>query len=132
MRMRRTARRVTQIYDRHLEPFGLTAAQFGLIAQLRDHTGISIGALAERLVMDATTLSRNLKPLERRGLVAFAPDARDRRARKLKLTEDGHAALKAAAGGWAAAQRQVEAQHGLAGAQALNATLDSALERLAD
>ena len=79
MRLRRTARRVTQIYERHLEPYGLTAAQFGLLAQLRAHAGVSIGALAELMFMDATTLSRNLRPLERRALVAFSRDARDRR-----------------------------------------------------
>ncbi len=132
MRLRRTARRVTQIYERHLEPYGLTAAQFGLLAQLRAHAGVSIGALAELMFMDATTLSRNLRPLERRALVAFSRDARDRRARRLKLTDEGRALLKSAAAGWAAAQRQVEARLGVAGAHALNATLDAALERLAE
>lgn len=130
MRLRRTARRVTQIYDRHLAPYGLTAAQFGLLAQLRAHSGMGVGALAERMTMDATTLSRNLKPLELRGLATFAPDARDRRARRLSLTDEGRALLRRATAGWSEAQRHVESLLGVAGAQALNATLDAALERL--
>lgn len=130
MRLRRTARRVTQIYDHRLAPYGLTGAQFSLLAQLRAHPGLCIGALAERIFMDATTLSRNLAPLERRGLASFAPDARDRRARRLSLTEEGRALLKSATAGWSEAQRQVESLLGVAGAQALNATLDAALERL--
>ena len=130
MRLRRTARRVTQIYERRLEPYGLTAAQFGLLAQLRAHPGATIGALADIMVMDATTLSRNLRPLERRGLIAFAPDARDKRARKLKLTDEGRATLRAATAGWSAAQRQIETLLGAAEARALNATLDAALEKL--
>ena len=67
-RVRKASRRVTQIYDRHLAPFDLTIAQFGLLAQLREVSGASVGELADRMIMDATTLSRNLRPLERRGL----------------------------------------------------------------
>ena len=54
---------MTQIYDRHLEPTGLTITQYGLLSHLRSLDGVSIGALAERLVMDPTTLTRTLGPL---------------------------------------------------------------------
>ena len=130
LRLRKAARRVSQIYDGHLEPAGLTVTQFGLLAHLERLAGIGVGALAEELIMDPTTLTRNLKPLERRGLVESAPDPRDRRARRLSLTGAGRAALSSARPAWAAAQREIEQALG-GEATALNAALDSALARLA-
>src|SRR4051812_39261828 len=67
MRLRRASRRITQIYDELLAPAGLTVTQFGLLANLRA-CALSIGALASRLGMDPTTLTRNLRPLQARGL----------------------------------------------------------------
>ncbi len=95
-RLRRTTRRVSQIYDRHLEPHGLTISQFGVMAQVRLGDAPSIGQLAERMVMDPTTLTRALKPLERRGLLTLTPDPADRRTRRLALTEEGRALLRTA------------------------------------
>ena len=89
MRLRKASRRVSQIYDRSLEPLGLTVTQFGLLGNLDRLDGISIGDLAGRLVMDPTTLTRNLRPLERQGFVVFAPDPNDRRSRCLHLTAAG-------------------------------------------
>ena len=50
---------MTQIYDQHLEPFGLTVTQFSLLGHIRSFDGIGIGALAEKLITDPTTLTRN-------------------------------------------------------------------------
>lgn len=131
-RVRKASRRVTQIYDRNLAPFDLTIAQFGLLVQLRAAAGASVGELAERMIMDATTLSRNLRPLERRGLVAAEADRADGRVRKLKLTVAGRALAQRAAAGWRAAQTQVEqALGGPEEMRALNDALDSALHKLA-
>lgn len=122
---------MSQIYDRELEPYDLTVTQFGLLAQLRAAPSVTIGALAERMVMDATTVSRNLRPLERRDLVTAEPDRDDGRVRKLKLTPQGRATLDRAMTGWRAAQDHVEAALGSEESKALNAALDRALERLA-
>jgi DNA-binding MarR family transcriptional regulator len=132
LRLRKAARRITQIYDGYVEPFGLTITQFGLLAHLRVLDGISVGALAEKLVMDPTTLTRNLRPLERKGLVLLEPDPEDRRSRSLHLTDAGREALRAARPAWARAQRHVEEVLGNADAAVLNAALDRALERFAD
>jgi DNA-binding MarR family transcriptional regulator len=131
-RVRKAARRVSQIYDQHIEPYGLTVTQFGILAQLRSLDGVSIGQLAERMVMDPTSLTRGLKPLERRGLVAQAPDPNDRRARCLTLTEEGRQALRTARPGWERAQRQVAEALGPAHLADLNDALDTALARLSD
>src|SRR5438046_7461249 len=96
LRLRKDARRITQVYDGYVEPFGLTITQFGLLAHLRVLDGISVGALAEKLVMDPTTLTRNLRPLEREGLVRLERDPADRRSRTLHLTDQGRETLRAA------------------------------------
>jgi DNA-binding MarR family transcriptional regulator len=131
LRVRKAARRVTQIYDRQLAAFGLTITQYGLLAHLGRHAGISIGALAELLIMDPTTLTRNLRPLEREGLLTLGSDPDDRRTRRAALTDAGRARLAAAKPAWARAQQQVEAALGRELAAALNGTLDRALDRLA-
>lgn len=123
---------MSQIYDRELAPYDLTVTQFGLLAQLRAAPGASIGALAEAMVMDATTLSRNLRPLERRGLVIAEADKDDGRVRKLKLTPQGRTTLDRALNGWRAAQDHISAALGPGEMSALNAALDLALEKLSD
>lgn len=131
LRLRKAARRVSLIYDQHLQPLGLTVTQYGLLAQLSAFDGIGIGELADKLIMDPTTLTRNLRPLERDGLVVFAADPRDRRARRLHLTARGRDTFDAAKPAWRRAQRQIETSFGPADTSALNATLDRMLDRLA-
>ena len=131
-RVRKTARVVSQIFDRHLEPYGLTITQFGLLAYINTFDGIGIGELAEKLVMDPTTVTRNLRPLQSRELVALAADPKDRRARRLHLTAAGREAFKTAKPGWARAQREVETALGPAETTALHDALDRALVRLVE
>ncbi len=100
LRLRKASRRVSQIYDHYLQPHGLTITQYGLLAHLSRLDGISIGALAEKLIMDPTTLTRNLRPLERHDFIRLAADPRDRRSRRLHLTEQGRAALIEARPAW--------------------------------
>jgi len=131
LRIRKASRRVSQIYDQYLEPYGLTITQYGLLAHLATLDGVSIGALAERLIMDPTTLTRNLRPLERTGFVTLGPDPRDRRARCLHLTATGQDTLAKAKPAWLKAQRHIDDAIGPAETPVLNAALDHVLERLA-
>src|ERR1041385_4173796 len=90
MHLRRTTRRVTQLFDRIIEPAGITSGQFGLLARLyaaklRGEPGLPIGVMAEQHGMDSTTLNRNLKPLLTAGLVDEARDPGDRRVRMVVL-----------------------------------------------
>lgn len=130
LRFRKAARRVSQIYDEHLAPYGLTITQFGLLAHIHRLEGVSIGELAAELVMDPTTLTRNLAPLIKQGLVAVAPDKRDKRARTLRLTKSGQDALEKGAAGWKAAQRSIAAVLGDDLAP-LSGAIDRMLEKLA-
>src|SRR6266704_1345350 len=87
--VRQAARHVTQFYDRLLAPSGLRTTQFSLLAKLRRQGPMTINALAAEMVMDRTTLGRNILPLERDGLIRIAPAASDRRAKELHLTKAG-------------------------------------------
>lgn len=128
--VRKAARRLTQIYDQHLESSGLTVTQFSLLGHVRSFDGIGIGALAEKLVTDPTTLTRILRPLERRKLLVLAQDPEDRRSRRLHLTDKGREAYAAARPAWAQAQREVDRMLGEKDAAALNKSLGLILERL--
>jgi DNA-binding MarR family transcriptional regulator len=131
LRLRKASRRVSQLYDQHLEPFGLTVTQYGVLGHLATFDGITIGELAEKLVMDPTTLTRNLRPLQRQGFVTIKPDRRDRRARAVGLTATGRKAFERAKPGWVRAQSQIEQLFGDRETPALNAALDRVLAKLA-
>jgi DNA-binding MarR family transcriptional regulator len=132
MRLRKAARRVSQIYDRHLEASGLTITQFGVLATLYGSDRIAIGPLAEQLFMDPTTLTRNLQPLHREGLVVIEPDRRDRRVRWVSLSDLGRRTFDAARPAWREAQGQVRRLIGDEEMANLHDALDGALERLAE
>jgi DNA-binding MarR family transcriptional regulator len=81
--------------------------------------------------MDPTTLTRNLRPLERQGLVEPSPDPNDRRSVRLCLTEKGRAAFNEAKPAWTEAQHHIEGAVGLPEIPVLHAALDHMLKRLA-
>jgi DNA-binding MarR family transcriptional regulator len=110
----------------------MTVTQYSVLGHVGRFDGIGIGALAEKLIMDPTTLTRNLRPLQRQGLVVLKPDPRDGRSRCLHLTNDGRAAFESAVPAWVRAQRSVEAALGKSRALRLNDALDDVLRRLAE
>ena len=90
------------------------ATQFTLLATLERQGELPLTQLAEALVMDRTTLTRNLKPLIARGLVQDSPEA-DRRVRRLSLTPAGRAVLAEALPLWQAIQSRFVAGVGRKG-----------------
>ena len=89
----RAARSLARRFDDALRPAELTSGQFSLLMSLNQPTSPSIGSIADLLAMDRTTLTANLKPLERRGLLEVAVDPEDRRGRRLALTAKGRRVL---------------------------------------
>ncbi len=87
--IRQAARHVTQFYDQELMPIGLRATQYAILARLSRVGPLTINALAALLVMDRTTLGRNILPLQRDGLIEVVASPEDRRRRELRLTEAG-------------------------------------------
>jgi len=104
--LRKASRVITQLFDQVLQPSGILANQFALLAALSVTESVSITRLAQELVMDRTTLTRNLKPLEREGLIHIEP-GQDQRVRVVSLTQKGQAALAKALPLWQQAQAQV-------------------------
>jgi DNA-binding MarR family transcriptional regulator len=125
-KVRRLARKVSQIYDEALAPYGLTIGQMGLLASLRRREGVGVRALAERLSADASTVSRLLKPLEAAGYLRIDADPDDGRAKQVRLTDAGHAVRREASAGWQAAQDSVKAALGPGRLDALRFLLDDA------
>lgn len=109
--LRKVTRAVTQFYDRHLEPADIRATQFTLLLTLADATGKTLTEMAEGLVMDRTTLTRNLKPLERAGFIATVKLA-DRRSKGYMLTDKGREAIEKGVPLWKKAQHQIVGQLG--------------------
>ncbi len=105
--LRRADRAAMQIYDEALRPCGLRATQFGLLVALRVLAPVSVSALARKAVMDRSTLTRNLAPLERAGLVRTEP-GEDRRVRMVSLTARGQRALARAYPSWRDAQTRAQ------------------------
>src|SRR4051812_24655633 len=109
--VRKAARALSRIYDQAMAPAGLRGTQFNLLVALSVAPGAPLARVAEELGLDRTTLTRNLGPLERDGLVESVP-ADDRRVRRLRLTARGHDVLADALPRWERAQREVVAALG--------------------
>jgi DNA-binding MarR family transcriptional regulator len=110
--VRQAARHVTQLYDQCLAPYGVRASQLALLSVLRRRGPMTINEMAAELVMDRTTLGRNLRPLERDGLIEIAVAVADRRRRELRLSAAGRERLARAMTGWAAAQSRFDEAFG--------------------
>jgi DNA-binding MarR family transcriptional regulator len=110
--IRQAARHVSQYYDQHLAPSGLRITQFSILAKLKAGGPLTINSLAEVMVMDRTTLGRNILPLERDGLIAVAQGSTDRRSKELRLTDVGLERLHDAWKYWAEAQAGFDAAFG--------------------
>ncbi len=99
--------------------------------QLRARGPVTVSQLADAMAMDRTTLTRNLKPLERAGLMSAAR-GRDRRSRTLSLSDEGARQLSAARPLWQRAQDEVNARLGADMVAELHRLLDDSSRRLAD
>ena len=104
----RAARTLARRFDEALRPVGLTNGQFSLLMSLNRPQPPSIGSIAKLLAMDRTTLTANLKPLEKRGLVETTIDPADRRGRLLILTEAGRRQLRSALPIWERTHEDVD------------------------
>jgi DNA-binding MarR family transcriptional regulator len=109
LHVRRAARALARRFDEALRPAGLTNGQFSLLMALNRPAPPVMGEVAALLAMDRTTLTANLKPLEQRGFVEMRADGKDKRSRRLALTDKGREALVAAVPIWKAMHRQIEA-----------------------
>src|SRR5262245_47931372 len=89
MALRQAARHVTQFYDGYLAAADLRTTQFSILVKLQRLGPMTINALAERMVMDRTTLGRSIQPLEHEGLIVTRTGERDRRSKEMHLKPAG-------------------------------------------
>ena len=108
LHLQRAARAVARRFDAALRPLGLTSGQFSLLMSINRPEPASIGNVSTLLAMDRTTLTANLKPLERRGLVTVAADDADKRTRRLSLTPAGRALLSTAVPVWRRTHAEID------------------------
>jgi DNA-binding MarR family transcriptional regulator len=127
LRTQRASRAIGRRFDEALRPVGLNNWQFSLLMTLNRPSPLTVNGLAEELAMDRTTTTKNLKPLERRGLLEVRHDEEDARVRRIVLTDAGRALLTEAVQHWQAANDAVAAS--LKGGDL--ACLHSALETIA-
>jgi DNA-binding MarR family transcriptional regulator len=106
--LRRASRAVGRIYDQAMAPCGLRGTQFSLLVALSLIGEAPVMRLADQLGLDRTTLTRNLAPMERQGLLESVPGP-DRRVRLIRLTEAGRRTLSQALPLWQKAQDRVVA-----------------------
>ncbi len=108
LHVQRAARMLARKFDEALRPFDLTSGQFSLLVSLNRPEPPTIGSVATLLAMDRTTLTANLKPLDRRGLLKISVDKNDKRSRRLSITASGRALLNRAYPVWKQTHVEVE------------------------
>jgi len=123
LHLQRAARVVARRFDEAFRPLDLTNYQFSLLLSLNRPEAPSMGSVSAALAMDRTTLTANLKPLQRRGLVKVAPDPDDKRSRRLSLTPSGRALLVAALPIWKRTHAALDRLLGPSGPDRLRADL---------
>lgn len=100
LHLQRATRVVARRFDEALRPLDLTNGQFSLLMSLNRPEPARMRSVATLLAVDRTTLTANLKPLERRGLLKVAADPEDKRSKLLTLTAKGRALLASAMPIW--------------------------------
>ena len=127
--LRKAARAVTQAFDDALQSGGLRATQFSLLTAVSLMGTVTISKLAQGMVMDRTTLTRNLKPLEKNGWLSIVP-GKDRRTRSLEITPRGRKVLTRAIPLWEEVQSGVVRKMGRKNWDALMGNLGHVTEQI--
>lgn len=110
-KMREASRKITRMYDEFLRPAGIKTTQFTMLAVVARMDAATLTELAKILGLDRTTLSRNLRPLERDGLIEVSAEGY-RRARLVNITNEGIAAMEKALPLWRSAQKSLKRRLG--------------------
>jgi DNA-binding MarR family transcriptional regulator len=129
IRVRQASRALTRVYDDALRPIGLQMSQFSVLVAIASfaEAGATISAVAAALVMDRTTLTRNLRPLERSGFVRITRAHGDARARLVVLSHRGEKIIEQAYPLWETALGRVRAVLGPRKLRILNAQLSGVI-----
>lgn len=128
-KIRQLMRQVSQHYDAELGKAGLKTTQYSLLSHVLKLGPIRPGELAQVMRMDASTLTRNLKPLVDAGWLRIEAGA-DERSRSVTISDAGRAKRDQAQRHWRAAQDQINRTLGVERVLALHALIDDSLALL--
>ena len=126
--MRKSARKITQFYENSLREAGIKPTQFSILAALANTGPIQLTQLADRLVLERTSLTRNLNVLERNTWIDIQPGEEDSRQRVVSLTRNGYKQLDHAIPYWQKAQKAIARDMGQDTITGLRRTLDEMTE----
>ena len=128
--VRKMARVLTHHYEAHLQTSDLRSTQLSLLVAIALARQVPLTRLAAAVAMDRTTLTRNLKPLERQHLIMVETSPQDRRVRVITLTQEGYQKVNDALPHWKQAQSQMMALLGPQQSQALLIDAQTVMERV--
>ena len=106
--LRKVARTVTQVYEKKMQPTGIKVTQYYMLVNIARHKEISISELGEVMLLDQTTITRNVNILKKNGYVNITKDKNDSRTKSIWITDIGLVKLKEAAPIWLQIQEKVE------------------------
>lgn len=122
--LRNATRRVAALYDQALEPVGVNIAQFALLRAVARGEPVALTELGRRTELDRSTVGRNVRVLERQGLVALSRGEEDQREASVSLSEGGRRAIEQGAPLWEGVQTRIETRLGASNATALRDALN--------
>lgn len=126
--MRKSARKITQFYENNLREASIKPTQFSILATLANTGPIQLTQLADRLVLERTSLTRNLNVLERNTWIDIQPGEEDLRQRVVSLTRNGYKQLDCAIPYWQKAQKAIAKDMGQETITRLRTMLDEMTE----
>ena len=125
LRVQRASRAIGRMFDDAFRPYGLTNFQFSLLMMLNRPSAPTIGTLADNLAMDRTTVTANVKLLERRRLLTVRRDDKDSRVKLVTLTNSGRSLLAECVEHWQAANDAMRTRVSPSELSSLYANLDA-------
>jgi len=125
--LRKASRRITSLYDAHLKPSGLKVTQYSMLVNIARNPQVAITSLADILIMDQTTVTRNIQLLKKKDYVHIDPSPDDQRVKIVTLTATGQAKVHTAKPLWEEAQAEVSQKLGELGFDVLLQSLKSVI-----
>jgi DNA-binding MarR family transcriptional regulator len=129
LRVRQASRVLARLYDNELAPFGLHSSQLPVLAAaaLFGDSGAPMSKLAQAVLMDRTTLTRSIRPLERAGLLRVARSPEDARTKIVVVTRSGERMIESIFPVWERVLKQIKKSLGAEMLTALHARLDQVI-----
>ena len=126
--LRKATRVITKRYDAHLKPSGLKITQFSMLVNINRNPRITTSELAKLMVMDQTTVTRNIQLLKKKGYIYCQEEGTDLRVKQIHISESGKQMIDQAKPLWEQAQQEIENQLGNLGFDVMIRSLNSVIE----